>query len=65
MTNLTEYNITDEQIREFHDALSHESDKDGVIHEVCRVALYAPLGSLRRLEARGTVAELINERNEK
>ncbi len=47
-------NITDKQIHAFHE----RSDDD--VHEICRVALYAPFGSMRRATARAKIAELLN-----
>lgn len=49
--------ITDEQIRTMHDGSQPVTDG---LHELCRVALYAPVGSLRRVQARGFCADMLN-----
>lgn len=54
---LTANTITDDQIRALHDGSQPVSD---ALHELCRTALYAPLGSLRRAQARGHCADLVN-----
>ena len=56
---LTADTITDEQIRTLHDGSQPVTDD---LHELCRVALYAPIGSLRRVQARGTCADIFNAR---
>lgn len=57
MTMLTADTITDEQIQELHDDLTATN---GETYEVCITALRAPMGSLRRAQARARCAELIN-----
>ena len=54
---LTADSITDEQIRAMHDGKQPVSAE---LHELCRVALYAPIGSLRRLQARAHCADMLN-----
>jgi hypothetical protein len=49
--------ITDDQIRSMHDGAQPVSDD---LHEVCRIALYAPIGSLRRVQARAKCADILN-----
>lgn len=49
--------ITDEQIRSMHDGAQPVSDE---LHEDCRIALYAPFGSLRRVQARARCADILN-----
>lgn len=59
---LTADSVTDDQIRDLHEALQEEGGLTDDLHEACRVALYAALGSLRRVEARGRCAEILNAR---
>lgn len=56
---LTADSITDDQIRELEASLLATN---GETYEVCFIALRAPLGSLRRMQARARCAELINAR---
>jgi hypothetical protein len=60
MSMLTADSITDDQIRDLETELLAAN---GETYEVCSVALKAPLGSLRRAQARARCAELINVRN--
>jgi hypothetical protein len=59
---LTADTITDEQIRALHDGEKPVSD---ALHELCRVALNAAVGSLRRAQARGQLADLLNGKDVK
>jgi hypothetical protein len=56
---LTADTITDEQIQELEASLLATN---GETYEICLVALRAPLGSLRRVQARARCAELLNAR---
>ena len=58
---LTADSIIDEQIHTLHDGSQPVTDD---LHELCRIALYAPIGSLRRVQARGTCADILNARRE-
>jgi hypothetical protein len=64
---LTADTITDEQIRELRRSvaatsadLDHDANHPVVI---CNVALAAPVGSLRRVQARARCAEILNARS--
>lgn len=63
---LTGTTITDRQIRELRAWLGSEtyagSDDDAV---ACEVAFAAPLGSLRRAQARARCAEILNTKETK
>ena len=54
---ITADTITDDQIRSLHDGGQPISDE---LHELCRTALYAAVGSLRRAQARGLLADFLN-----
>lgn len=56
---LTAESITDEQIRELEESLLAAN---GETYEVCLTAIRAPIGSLRRMQARARCAELLNAR---
>ena len=61
--NHTADNITDEQIRALRGRLGSEtyagSSNDAA---ACEVAIAAPVGSLRRVQARARCAEILNVR---
>ena len=63
---LTADNITDDQIRELRAHLGSEtyaeSSNDAA---ACEVAIAAPVGSLRRVQARARCAEILNARSVK
>ena len=63
---LTADNITDEQIRALRARLGSETYA-GSSHDAadCEVAIAAPAGSLRRVQARARCAEILNTRSAK
>ena len=59
---ITADTITDDQIRSLHDGGQPISEE---LHELCRTALYAAVGSLRRAQARGLLADFLNGKDAK
>lgn len=64
MNKLTADTITDEQIHALRKRLGSETYA-GASNDACdcEVALAAPIGSLRRIQARARCAEILNERS--